>query len=438
MNTATQKRIFLWGGIAVLILALIIVGLLLMRRGGESDSGTQGGLFNFLFNTGGEGIGAFDSLFRDDDTDDSGDASSSPDASQPIELLSQVFSQPVSGATFVTITRPIDDLTDEEEVAGTEEVLAVRVVATSTGNIFDIPVDTLEAIRITNTTIPSIYDSLWNADGSRFFTRSLNDTDTVVGTGISISTAEEEGSTIGTAQATFLRTETLALDVNPIQDSLFLLERTQSGSRGIITSFSGEDTEEVFSSPLSEWLVDWAEDATIYLTTKPSAGIPGYAYSMQPFSDSLNLVLGGINGLTTLVNADGTKVLFSESSGTSLTLKLLSGGEETVLLFDTLPEKCTWNTEGSALYCGVPFSLPFVQYPDTWYKGEFFFEDGIWYFDAENAIGYFLVDPSIYDTTIDLINPVLSEDESLLLFTNKRDMTPWIFRVETAMETVNY
>ena len=435
MNDTQQKRILLWGGILLLIIILLGVGVLFFGRGGDTSGEVQGGgFFGFLFG-GEESGGVLGSLFGGGNgSNDTKDGTSENDANQSgRDLITQVFPAPVSGATFITLSQPSEESGDEEE-----EILAVRVIEKATGHMFDIPVDTLEATRITNTTIPHIHDALFSADGSQLFTRSLNEQDVVEGTGISISTAEEEGSDIGIAQAEFLRTGTLTFDTNPSQDSLFLLERTQSGSRGIIVPFSGEGPKETFSSPLSEWLIDWAEDDYIYLTTKPSASVPGYSYYTSLSSSTLNPLLSDRNGLTTLVNPDGTKVLFSESLGNTLILKVLSDGEETALLFDTLPEKCVWDTAGEGVYCGVPFSLPFTQYPDTWYKGEMFFEDGMWYYDVEESIGFFLVDPNTYNATIDLINPTLSDDGSLLLFTNKRDMTPWILRIDEAMENVNY
>ncbi|MBC8464916.1 MAG: hypothetical protein H8D63_00875 [Parcubacteria group bacterium] len=433
MNSSQQKRIFIWGG-TILLIVLLGVGIFLFGRGGNSSEGVgDNGFFGFLF-SGAEGEGVLDSLFGSEERDgDSPDKTPQDDEKQlSVDLISQVFPEPVSGATFITLPQSTEG--SEEE----KNILIVRVIEKATGNIFDIPVDTLGAERITNTTIPHIHDTLWNTDGTEFFARTLNDDDIIEGTGISIFTAEEEGGDIGLARAEFLRTGTLAFDTNPTQDSLFLLERTTSGSRGIIVPFSGEEPKEAFSSPLSEWLIDWAENDYIYLTTKPAAGIPGYSYYLSLFSNTLNPILSGVSGLTTLTSPDGTKILFSESSENTLTLKILSDGEETALLFDTLPEKCTWDAEGKGIYCGVPFSLPFTRYPDTWYKGELFFEDSIWYYDTEESIGFFLVDPNMYDTAIDLINPVLSEDESFLLFTNKRDMTPWILRVADAFETVNY
>ncbi len=431
MNSARQKQIILWGFILIIVAILAGAGMMFLNRNNTSEEIQSGGFFSFLF--GGEGGGVLGSLFGGGEENGTQGGTTPSDGTQPaIDLISQVFPEPVSGATFVTLSEI------QEETEGAEDVLAIRVITKATGHIFDIPVDTLEATRITNTTIPHIHDALFSADGSQLFTRSLNDTDVVEGTGISISTAEEEGEVIGVAQAEFLRTGTLTFDTNPSQDSLFLLERTQSGSRGIIVPFSGEGPKETFSSPLSEWLIDWAEDDYIYLTTKPSASVPGYSYYTSLSSSTLNPLLSGINGLTTLVNPDGTKVLFSESLGNTLILKVFSDGEETALLFDTLPEKCVWDTAGEGVYCGVPFSLPFIQYPDTWYKGEMFFEDDIWYYDVEESTGFFLVDPNMYDATIDLINPILSDDGSLLLFTNKRDMTPWILRIDEAMENVNY
>ncbi len=417
-------------GLSASLIAIIILCIAIIIGVSQNNTNTQSkegvfSLFDFFSNNE-EGIGGFLDTFVNGDEEGSSNNSSSQQEHADSALLRQIFPEPVSGTTFITYARI------NEETGYTIDVPAVRVIERATGNVFDIPLDTFEPVRITNTTIPGIYDSFWNNDGTITFTRSAYNL-FIKGTGVEIMPGDGSTESIGSAQATYSYESILDTDTNPSQDMLYILEKEESGSRGIITSFDGTDTREVFTSPLSEWLVDWAEDEYVYLTTKPSGTVPGYLYYTSIQDGALHQLLSNRNGLTTKVNNRGDAILFSESSDATLYLSVLSEGEETLLPFDTLPEKCVWDANGTGLYCGVPFSLPRVTYPDDWYKGNISFNDALWYVDIETFNATFLISPEKYNAKIDIIQPILSPDEHYLLFLNKKDMTPWLLNITDTM-----
>jgi hypothetical protein len=440
MNTPSRTTLLIIAGIFL----VIVVGMILLfffLGGGNRNSTQQDGdrfsfssffgqaedtLDGFLQNIGGE----------NDNSDETARDTNTATSTQP--LLLHIFDRPVSGATFVSLERPIPTLgTSEGSSEKIEIILGVRVIERATGNIFDIPLDTLEKIRVTNTTIPNIHDSFWSADGTYVFTRSANTTD-ITGIGLSIIPAEEGSGELGTTEALYTYENILDTDINPSGNTLYILRKTPEGSQGVLTSIDGTSPNTIFSSEFSEWLIDWAEDAYVYLTTKPSAFVPGNLYYTSLSNPTLTPLIAGKHGLTTKVNNDGSRVLFSESTDSSLRLGVYSDGEETYPPFDTLPEKCIWSQDTSGIYCGAPFLIPQGAYPDDWYKGIISFTDTLWYVDTETNEGLFLISPEEYDARIDVINPKLSNDESFLLFINKKDMTPWVLDIKGAKERVNY
>ena len=66
-----------------------------------------------------------------------------------------------------------------------------------------------------------------------------------------------------------------------------------------------------------------------------------------------------------------------------------------------------------------------------WYQGITSFSDSVWMIDIETQTVKVLADPvNIAGEEIDLIKPVLSQDENYLFFINKKDSSLWSLRLE--------
>jgi hypothetical protein len=93
----------------------------------------------------------------------------------------------------------------------------------------------------------------------------------------------------------------------------------------------------------------------------------------------------------------------------------------------TLPEKCVWGKNDSAIYCLVPVFVPEERYPDSWYRGEMTFSDQIWKFNVGAGSTEFIVNPLEVEggEDIDGIKLMLDKDEKYLFFVNKKDSYLW-------------
>ena len=221
-----------------------------------------------------------------------------------------------------------------------------------------------------------------------------------------------------------------AVAISPDKSKMFYLYPTGSGVGGIFANADGGKKTLIFESPLSEWLVSFADNKTIVLTTKPSASAAGFSYFLNTGGGEIRKILGNIVGLTTLVSPDKKLVLYSESSSGSFRTKIydLAKNRSTDFGLQTLPEKCVWSrSEPAVIFCAVPKTIPSCNYPDCWYQGSVAFNDDIWKIDTATSETDRLISPeSFAQKTLDIINPLLNENESFLLFTNKTDLTLWV------------
>ena len=131
-------------------------------------------------------------------------------------------------------------------------------------------------------------------------------------------------------------------------------------------------------------------------------------------------------GLTTLVNANSSNILYSvsTSSGPKLNIFNISKHESVDLKTSGLPEKCVWASDDTTIYCAVPNVILGNQQPNSWYQGLVSFDD---YFVKIDTItgDRTTIANSTNETPVDATNIFLSKNEDKLFFINKKDYTLW-------------
>jgi hypothetical protein len=319
----------------------------------------------------------------------------------------------------------------------------VRYLDKATGNVFEGNLSGTQKKRVTNTTIPKVYETVWASDGNSLVLRyAADNTDTIkslyakLAAAKSTTTSESEED-LQELQGTFLPSNISQLATEPGETgkerAFYLLPDNDMGSAGFIANLDGAKSTKIFDSALHEWLVSWPKKEIITYTTKSAAEIPGYLYFLNSQNGSFKKVLGDVRGLTTLTKPDGLQVLYSESGENifSLGTYTLKTAMRKILSQKTLPEKCVWSKkEVSTLYCGIPKSIPANKYPDVWYQGLVSFSDAIWKVNASTSQAELLIDPKEKTgVEIDATNLILDKSEKYLLFTNKKDSQLWGLRL---------
>lgn len=305
----------------------------------------------------------------------------------------------------------------------------IRFVDRATGHIYEAVRESAENKRLSNNTIPKVYEAYWGAKGDTTLVRYLRDNSNDIETfsiKISQTTPTE---TFGNIQGNYLARNIKSLAISPTGESVFYLTPTSSGSDGIISKLDGTGKIQSFSSPLKEWNANWPSLNTISLLTKPSGLSTGYLYFLNLKTKVTEKVLGPISGLTALVNISSDKVIYSSSpQGTIRTfIKNLKTGTDFELSAKTLPEKCVWSkTDSDIVYCAVPKYIDSNVYPDTWYQGTASFSDDLWKIDAKTGESSIIatMGPGNGEDT-DVMNPEISQNDDEIIFTNKKTLSLW-------------
>ncbi len=346
-------------------------------------------------------------------SDKTADGNGSPiSAFKPI--LRQISTIPTSGGTIF-----------EREGKPT-----VRYIERAKGNAYETDAKSIKSVRLTNKTIPQIYEAIWNKKGDGVILRFLKDYSVIQTYNAKVSSrGGGEGELVGE----FLPGNIKSLAVSPSGNQIFYLSTDSTGGTGIISSFDGKKKVRVFSSPLTEWLVDFPKENTASVISKSAAGSTGLLSFINTSTGASEVVLSNIDGLTALPNRDLSFVIYSQSSEREFTTHVFNNTlkEKVVFPFKTLPEKCVWSQlSKSSIFCAIPETLPVGVYPDIWYMGLVSFRDEIWKIDVKTGAVSFIMnlgDQSRID--FDAVNLSLSEKEDFLLLTNKNDLTLWSIQI---------
>ena len=362
----------------------------------------------------------------------------------PQTKLNKVSSMPVAGFTVFIKERlknvpAIAPITPSAEISTpkvnkkptpppTEFAPALRYVEKATGNIYQTFADKIEERKFSTTTIPKVYEARFGNRGESVIMRYLKEDGATIETFVGALPREllggdttEDNEIKGTFLPNNIKDLSLSLDGSKI---FYLFEsgnNSNSGNSmiGAILNFSNNKKIQIFDSPFTEWLSFWPKGDTITLTTKPSANIPGYMYSMNGTGKNLTKILGDINGLTTFESPSGKLVLYGNSS-LSLNIYHMDTKNSDALAVKTLPEKCVWGKASDAIYCAIPKEINFSEYPDAWYQGVVSFNDQFWKIDVKTGNATMILDPVMIakGEEVDGIKLALDEGENYLFFVN--------------------
>ncbi|MEK7531952.1 MAG: hypothetical protein AAB545_03440 [Patescibacteria group bacterium] len=275
--------------------------------------------------------------------------------------------------------------------------------------------------RISNTTIPRVYESVFLDEKHILFRYLANDDKTIesfLGT-LTFATTTA-GEKMGSIDGIFLKKNILAVSKSPVNSSFFFLTKTDSGSDGYISSSDGKKQAKIFSSETDEWLPVWIKESEIILTTKPSSKEAGYVFALNPKTGSFKKLSAGGLGLTASLGGEGKT--FISAGGRGPTLALYDEGKNSVIPspFKTLAEKCAWSRNEKGVYfCATPKDLPKGEYPDSWYQGAIHFSDEIWKINLKTNETNLSFSSEV---PMDIENITLSSKDDFTVFRNKNDL----------------
>ncbi len=349
----------------------------------------------------------------------------------------------VPTAGDIVIQRQLSVIENRVKVA--ENAYFVRYMDRATGHIYETKTDETSATKLTNTTIPKVYEATFVPGGDTVVARFVSDEgDQILTYSVTLKdkpnpVASSSKPTVASEKAlreaglkdtvgTYLPTDIAEIALSP-QGKLLALSKVDERGSFTLSDASGKGSRVILSHPLYEWQVGLPNESTAVISTKPSGIANGYAYTLNLGSGVLRKITGGIAGLTLLANSDLSRYLGGATPGGDVKLFVVtdSDSEPHLLPISTMPEKCVWSrTEATVAYCAVPMAVLPALYPDDWYKGRVSFVDTIWKIDTSTEETSLVSDlPVESGQAIDAIKLQLSADDKYLTFINKTDLTLW-------------
>lgn len=310
----------------------------------------------------------------------------------------------------------------------------------ATGNIYKIKLDGSDKVRLSNTTVPETFEAFWSYKSDKMAVRYFSDaaaddiklavktilvsiSHLLKATSTAVMEAELKGATMPTSVS--------EMAVSPQEDKIFYLNQTENATEGVVADFSNKNQKKIFELAFGEFNVSWPAKDIVVLLTKPSSKAKGYLYFLNPKTGSLTRTLGDLNGLIASVSPDGEKILFNFVSQGEIKTSLFDIKQKTSsdVGFATLADKCAWSSKNkNIVYCAAPQKIFGSDYPDSWYQGTSFFDDGIW---SKNTLTG--ENQNILERFgADIINLRASSDDKYLIFTDKIDGTLWSLKLKTA------
>ncbi len=401
---------------AIALFVILIFGLFLLfgNKGASQPTPTDT-----------EGVLPFGS---GDDTEDSPNQSVSEGRLSPIDSATgeenaqisaffKISSTPVAG--FVILTRASSASTSSPQAT------VIRYVDRATGNIYEAILpqgsSSMSKNRITNKILPQIYEAYFRDDGNAVVYQTIDSTEKVRNLSLALTPPKATSTeTFYDLAVTDLRGTMEGISVGT-GDTLYYFLKDSSAV--VSSKFNGDKVTTLWNTPISRWRTTTLGKGVVTFSS-PSASLPGAAYSLP----SLNKLAGPINGLVARGSFSGKYLLYSTSnSSTELRVKDIAKGSTFTIAPETIAEKCAWlRKKTDSFICGAPDGGILGNEPDNWYQGKTHFSDNIWIFDANTETAEFTLEPERqFGVKVDVYGPMVSSDDSYLVFINKTDLSLW-------------
>ena len=329
--------------------------------------------------------------------------------------FNQITTFAVAGASYFEEIKTT--ISEDGKNETTEIIPNINYVERVTGHIYQMNLESGETNKISNSTIPNVYEVIADKLANIFVYRYLSDNNKTITTFV---------AKLGDVKGEFLPSDVIEISQSKDKTKLFYLVKNSSGVIGFSLSLQDNKKSQVFTSSFTEWISEWVGDQKIYLTTKPHSTVSGSLFSLDIQTGTLTKIFGGINGLTTLSNKDGSQILYSTALETGPKLWLFNVEDHTTVDLDTygLSEKCVWSEDNIHIYCGIPNTIIGTEYPEYWYQGLISFDDYFVKINTQTKEKETLAN-SKTEIPVDATRLFLNKEETNLFFINKKNSTLW-------------
>ena len=426
----TSKKIWIILGVVILLLVIGVGVFFMMTKNKAATGGIKGvgSLFGFSGAEVPRPIGG--DIHAGSSTSD-GYTPGTGSSDEP--LFRQLSTVQAAGATSVTH----------------DGQTFVRYIARENGFVYEVDPVSGVSKQLTNTTVPRIYEAYWGNGGNsvviRYLFKDPLTKQDIIRTEIGdlvlpiASSTTELGSLEGLTDR--LPDNISGVSVSPNGKFLLYLLPVSDGVSGTVVALESRNAREVLRNSFSEWLPQMLDSGHIILTTKPSWDVPGFSYLYNTNNRTLSRLVREKNGLTTLGNSAGKRMLYNENVSGNTVLSMYDekgfADEDSQithtapLQLATLPEKCAWSGNGVRIFCAAFADTAQNHIPDDWYQGTVSLHDTFWTIDTNSSDLVYLADPQKeVGHNFDVLSPFIGGNEKHLFFINKNDFTVWSMRLQ--------
>ncbi len=404
--------IYIVGGVIAVLLVIWSIWFLFFKSSATPSTSQEG-----------SGFGVGDDRTINVTSTSGSDASDNTAVSLPSsngQLVFKIADGPVTTAALIQTSNPTTTL--------------ARYVLQENGHVFDQVIDNPGAVprAISNTTIPGTERGVW-LNGNAVILQYLDDTNIK---SVYLGFPPQATSTAPATrpvQIKFLPDNIEDVAGSPDGSSIAYLLPSASGITGYTAKADGTGSKNLFSMPLSDFVISWPSASTLLLQTKNSSSAPGAAFSVSAQTGGIVPILYAY-GLSAIADRTFSEIVYRTSNGTggSTFIHSVKAGNDMPLSFDPIPEKCIWsNVNAVVMYCALPFqSLP-TNYIDSWHQGTASLADTIFSFNTATGDSTIIASPGTADGGVlsDIAEMNIAPDDSYLVFIKKGDRSLWGVRL---------
>ncbi len=298
----------------------------------------------------------------------------------------------------------------------------VRYIERATGHVFESSPDGRNQARVSGTTIPGIFESVWAHDASAAVIKYRE------GQNVRLASVKFSGTT---TDGVLLPVSVKSLDWAPDRKRLAYIAEVNGALAVISADQDNTKQSEVLRLPFADFEISWPTIKLMSFSTRPSGEADGFSFGYNADTKILSKLIGPEAGLEALWSGSGKNAVISTFDQSAMTPKLsryeVSSGKTDDLQTLTLVGKCAWAPKSEKiLYCAIPSDIPKAIYPDSWYKGEVGFDDALWNIDVDSLKKANLADLP----DIDVEQIAVSSDESHVYFKDKKDGALWSYQLK--------
>ena len=268
----------------------------------------------------------------------------------------------VAGMTIINIPDEIAGPigTDKNKKDIYEQTESIRYVTKENGYVYDYLPKYKKSYLISDTAIPKVSYATFSPDGNTILFQYLDE---------NLTTEKSILGTLGDSNVQILPDNLISFAFSPNGDFVYIVKDT-NGAKFVLKDKTNKDTV-FYTSPISEWNINYLNNEQVLITTKASEYAGGFAYIIDLKSKKVTKLWSNITGLTTKTSINGNYILKAEtvSSGPELSLYEVKTGVISKLDKMGFVEKCNFSQDETTLTCGIPAGFEPNPYPDDWYLG---------------------------------------------------------------------